>query len=246
MMSFDDRRVQVCTYNIHKGFCSMNLRFILDDLRRAIRSADADVMFLQEVVGQRLDAQPILNGEPTSQFEFLADEVWDHHAYGKNAVYQDGHHGNAILSKWPLLDWDNLDVSHWWFSQRGILFGRLENGVHALCIHFGLLAHERKRQLARLRQILYEKVPGDAPLMIAGDFNDWTLELDEELKAMGMCEALSQQLGKPAKTFPARLPLFRMDRIYFRNLELRDARVLSGEPWQRLSDHRPLFASFEL
>lgn len=241
----ENEHLRVCTYNIHKGFCSMNLRFVLDELREAIRSADADLVFLQEVIGARLDAQPLHNGAPVSQFEYLADQVWHHHAYGKNAVYQRGHHGNAILSKWPLLDWDNLDVSHWWFSQRGILFGRLDNGVYAICIHFGLLERERRRQLQQLREIIRNKVPADAPLMVAGDFNDWTLVLDRQLKAMGLREALSDLLGRPAKTFPARLPLFRMDRIYYRNLRLRDAGVLSGGHWQRLSDHCALYASFD-
>lgn len=224
----------------------MNLRFILDQLRKAIRSVDADLLFLQEVVGERIDAQPLVNGERTSQFEFLADEVWHHHAYGKNAVYQKGHHGNAVLSKSPLVHWDNHDISHWWFSQRGILLGQLENGVYVACIHFGLLLQERRKQLQQLQRIINERIPDDAPLVIAGDFNDWTLEQDYQLRRMGFREALSEHLGKPARTYPARLPIFRMDRMYFRNLELQEAKVLSGGTWQKLSDHRALYASFAL
>lgn len=245
-MTARDNEVRICTYNIHKGFCSMNLRFILDGLRDAIRASGADLVFLQEVVGERIGAQVAIADQGTSQFEYLADEVWHHHAYGKNAVYQKGHHGNAILSKWPLLDWSNYDISHWWFSQRGILFGRLDNGVYAICIHFGLLKSERTRQMVRLHQIIEEKVPADAPLMIAGDFNDWTLEVDRHLKKLGLREALSEVQGRPAKTFPARLPLLRMDRIYYRNAALQDARVLRGTPWQRLSDHCALYARFSL
>lgn len=224
----------------------MNLRFILDELRYAIRTADADILLLQEVVGRRLDTHHFVDGVPITQFEYLADEVWPHHAYGKNAVYQRGHHGNAILSKWPLLSWDNHDVSHWWFSQRGILLGQLENGVYALCVHLGLLQREREKQIAQLQQIVQDKVPADAPLMVAGDFNDWNLDLDQRMKAMGLAEAFSDLQGKPARTFPARLPLFRMDRIYYRNMQLEHAAVLSGGHWQRLSDHRPLLASFVL
>ncbi len=63
---------------------------------------------------------------------------------------------------------------------------------------------------------------------------------------MGLSEVMSELLGKPAKTYPSRLPLFRMDRIYFRNLALQEARVLAGGTWQRLSDHRALYASFSL
>lgn len=222
----------------------MNLRYILNDLRHSIRDFNADLVFLQEVIGERVDAQPIINGERMSQFEFLADQVWDHHAYGKNAVYQRGHHGNAMLSKWPLLGSDNHDISHWWFSQRGVLLAQLDNGVYAVCVHFGLLKRERQKQLLQLRHLISEKIPADAPLIVAGDFNDWTLDLDRQLKTFGLREALSQRYGKPAKTFPARFPLFRMDRIYYRHLELQDAHVLKGGSWQRLSDHRPVYAHF--
>jgi endonuclease/exonuclease/phosphatase family metal-dependent hydrolase len=128
----------------------MNLRLIINELRQAIRSLDTDVVFLQEVIGERIDSRPFSRAQ-TSQFEFLADEVWHHHAYGKNSIYQKGHHGNAILSKWPLLNWDNIDVSHWWFSQRGILLSELSNGVYAVCIHLGLLKRERKKQLKKFK-----------------------------------------------------------------------------------------------
>nr|WP_235015334.1 endonuclease/exonuclease/phosphatase family protein [Oceanicoccus sp. KOV_DT_Chl] len=224
----------------------MNLRFILDDLRQAMRALNADLLFLQEVIGERLDAQPVVEGVATSQFEFLADEVWPHHAYGKNAIYQRGHHGNAILSKWPLLESENHDISRWWFSQRGILSCQLENGVYAICIHLGLLQSERRKQLQQLHNLITEKIPANSPLLIAGDFNDWNLSLHRKLQQFGLREALSETQGKPGKTYPARMPLFRMDRIYFRNLQLLDAKVLSGVRWQRLSDHSAVVASFRV
>ena len=103
-MSDNDNELRVCSYNIHKGFCAVNIRPILQNLRHAIRTIDADLVFLQEVVGERLSSLDDNNkqGETTNsypQFEYLADEVWPHHAYGRNAIYQKGHHGNAILSK---------------------------------------------------------------------------------------------------------------------------------------------------
>ena len=76
------------------------------------------------------DAIP--NWSDNNQFEFLADSIWDHFAYGKNAIYQHGHHGNAILSEIPFNRLHNLDVSTMRISQRGILHGQLENGTHLL------------------------------------------------------------------------------------------------------------------
>ena len=251
-MSGNNNELRVCTYNIHKGFCATNRRPILQELRHAIRTVDADLVFLQEVVGERLD---LLDGDnrqnKTSnaypQFEYLADEVWPHHAYGRNAIYQKGHHGNAILSKNPFLDWDHINVSQWWFSQRGILFGRIDQGIYLICVHFGLFARERRKQLQQVLTLLSQQVPADQPLIIAGDFNDWTGSLHRHLtEVYQFREAYSKLYGRPAKTFPSRMPLFAMDRIYYRNLQLLDAEVLSGAPWQRLSDHRALYAVFDL
>ena len=251
-MSETSNELRVCTYNIHKGFCAANIRPILEDLRHAIRTVDADLVFLQEVVGNRLETEGGTGGsnqmaQEYPQFEFLADEVWPHHAYGRNAIYQKGDHGNAILSKNPFNELDNIDVSQWWFSQRGVLLGELKIGIHVVCIHFGLFRGERKRQLKMLLELLAKKVPDDAPLIIAGDFNDWNGALHRELTTQHRFgEAYNNIFNRLARTFPAGLPLFAMDRIYFRNLRLIDAEVLSGAPWQRLSDHRALSAIFSI
>jgi len=251
-MSDDINELRVCTYNIHKGFCAANIRPILQELRHAIRMVDADLVFLQEVVGKNLylDIGKDVNDNPAPiypQFEYLADEVWPHHAYGRNAIYQKGDHGNAILSKNPFIDLDNINISQWWFSQRGLLFGELKIGVYVVCIHFGLFRGERRRQLKMLLELLEEKVSKHAPLIIAGDFNDWNGALHRELTQLHpFKEAYRETYHHLAKTFPARLPLFAMDRIYYRNLGLIDAEVLSGAPWERLSDHRALTAIFRL
>jgi endonuclease/exonuclease/phosphatase family metal-dependent hydrolase len=209
-------------------------------------------MSVDEVVGTRLETEGgIGDSDQTAQeypqFEFLADEVWPHHAYGRNAIYQKGDHGNAILSKNPFSELDNIDVSQWWFSPRGVLLGELKIGIHVVCIHFGLFRGERKRQLKMLLELLAQKVPDDAPLILAGDFNDWNGALHRELTTLyPFKEAYNETYNCLAKTFPARLPLFAMDRIYYRNLRLLDAEVLSGAPWERLSDHRALSAIFSL
>ena len=253
-MTKQDNSIRVCSYNIHKGMCAMNRRDILAGLRQAIRNVDADLMFLQEVVGERTPRaergnrrngfgfQAASNIFP--QFEFLADEVWPHHAYGKNAVYQRGHHGNAILSKYPFQDWGNHDVSRWRFSQRGVLFGELTSGLYVVCVHFGLFKRERKDQWRQLERILSENVPSHAPLIIAGDFNDWSAHLHRLINRFSLLEANAEIHGKLAKTYPANMPVLAMDRVYFRNLQLRQAGVLTGSSWRKLSDHRPVYAHF--
>ena len=43
--------VRVLTINTHKGFSFLNRRFILPELRDAVRTLSSDVVFLQEVLG---------------------------------------------------------------------------------------------------------------------------------------------------------------------------------------------------
>ena len=105
--------LQVLSYNIHKGFSSGNRNFVLHQIREAIRTVRADLVFLQEVLGEHREHQRKYSAhwERDSQFEFLADEVWPHFAYGKNAIYTSGHHGNAILSRYPFTFFENIDIS---------------------------------------------------------------------------------------------------------------------------------------
>ena len=134
---------KVLSLNIHKGFSLNNRRFTLDKIRSELRATGSNIVFLQEVIGEHEKHRQSVEGWPESnQFEFLADSVWDHYAYGKNAIYQHGHHGNAILSELPFETSNNIDVSLLSFSQRGILHGILQNQVHVLCVHFGLLERE--------------------------------------------------------------------------------------------------------
>ena len=246
-----DTSIKVLTYNIHKGFSMGNRRFILHDIRDSLRQINADIVFLQEIHGDK----PISNGRfddwPTNnQFEFLADEVWQHHAYGKNAIYKAGHHGNAILSKYPFIEWENIDVSIMKKASRSLLHGTLQlpvsgQKIHVICIHLGLFEREREKQLITLARRIDSHVPHDEPLIIAGDFNDWRgraeLHLHEDL---GVNEVFKVTQGSYARTFPAWLPLLSMDRIYYRGLDVIECSHLHGQPWQRLSDHSPLYAAF--
>mgnify|MGYP003693771521 CR=1 FL=1 len=60
-------------------------------------------------------------------------------------------------------------------------------------------------------------MPQDAPLIIAGDFNDWRRKGDRTLTdELGVYEVFEEVKGRPARTFPSVLPVFRLDRIYAR------------------------------
>lgn len=242
---------KVLTLNAHMGFNLLNRRFVLPELREAIRAVGADVVFLQEVLGEHArHARRHLNWPEGPQYEFLADTLWPQFAYGRNAAYPHGHHGNALLSKFPILHHENRDISIHGSEERGLLHSVLavpdEAGqVHTICVHLGLLESHRRQQFALLCGIIESEVPADAPLVVAGDFNDWRRRGHPLLARCGMEEVFLQRFGRLARTFPARWPLLPVDRIYVRNVRAVEPEVLSAHPWSHLSDHAPLLAGVE-
>jgi endonuclease/exonuclease/phosphatase family metal-dependent hydrolase len=245
--------LRVLSYNIHKGFSVGNFRYLLDEIREAIRVVDADLVFLQEVCGQDPQTSPV---DLVSQFEFLADSVWSHYAYGQNSAYRSGNHGNAILSKFPITQQENIDISVGGISQRGILHCTLnlhpstsdEDGIslHAMCVHLGLFELERRHQLKKLCDRIITNIPEGDPIILAGDFNDWRLTFDREFRGrLDLKESYRQVHGRLARTFPAWKPVFSLDRIYSRGLEVVDAKILTGAPWNRLSDHAALWIAYQ-
>lgn len=237
--------ITVLTLNAHMGFNLFNRRFVLPELREAIRAVAADVVFLQEVMGEHALHASRVPGWPGAQYEFLADSLWREHAYGRNAAHPHGHHGNALLSKFPILSQTNRDVSVHGHEQRGLLHCVLDvpgsgQPLHAICVHLGLREAHRRRQLALLCGEVRDEVPASAPLVVAGDFNDWRGRGHPVVQACGLREAFAGDHGPLPKTFPARRPLLPLDRIYLRGARALKPGVLSLRPWTHLSDHAPL------
>ena len=245
-------RLRVLTVNTHKGFAFMSRRFVLHELRDAVRAVGADVVFLQEVQGEHTGHSTRVPAWPdVPHYEFLADELWSEFAYGRNAVYPTGHHGNAVLSKYPIVAHRNRDVSVDGHEARGLLHCELlipgqAARVHAICVHLGLRESHRLQQLRLICDTVRTEVPVDAPLLVAGDFNDWRDRAHGVLADCGLREVFVQAHGRAAKTFPARLPVLRLDRIYVRSTRSHMPVPLPKRPWSRLSDHAPLAAEVVL
>lgn len=247
-MTTKKRQLTVITYNIHKGLSQFNRRVVLHDIREQLRSMNADVAFLQEVQGKHAGrARRHLTWPDVAQHEFLTHEG-SHCVYGMNAVYQDGHHGNAIVSRHPIPTWENIDISHHPIESRGLLHCEvqiegLNERLHCINVHLGLWARSRRFQLEWLVERIRAAVPRKGPLIVAGDFNDWRKQASRYLAAeLGLYEVFEHSEGKLAKSYPAALPVFSLDRIYVRDLEIRGAERCVGGTWSRLSDHVALAA----
>jgi endonuclease/exonuclease/phosphatase family metal-dependent hydrolase len=237
------RAIRVVTLNIHKGLSHFNRRMVISELREGLRALDPDIVFLQEVQGLnqrhklRFEACP-----PVGQHEYLAGEEWQH-VYGCNAVYDHGHHGNAVLSRFPFVSFENQDVSDHRYERRGLLHcvvavPGMRRNLHCVCVHLSLHEGGRSRQLEAISGRLGELASKGLPIIIAGDFNDWRHRATSILeRRLGMTEVSVAHAGRAPRTYPSVLPLFRLDRIYVRGFEVESSRVHAGKPWSMLSDH---------
>ena len=245
--------LSLVTWNIHKGFGFGKLRFLLPQMRNALSPLNPDFVFLQEVQGlHRRRAKRIQSWPDLPQFEYIAEHEWPYFLYAKNAIYRSGHHGNAILSKYPFEKFENLNLTHRHRASRSILHAQVripgsDHNLHLLCVHLGLFKAERASQCKTIMQQIREAVPEQAPLLMAGDFNDWRVALSKPLADdMVIHEAFQSLEGQHARTFPAIKPTFCVDRVYFRGVDAMSVQCLQGKPWRTLSDHLPLCAQFDL
>jgi endonuclease/exonuclease/phosphatase family metal-dependent hydrolase len=160
-----------------------------------------------------------------------------------NAVYDHGHHGNAILSRFPIVSMQNEDVSNHRFERRGLLHCVVTvpgwpRNLHCVCVHLSLHERGRRRQLEAIGGRLAELASRDLPIIVAGDFNDWRQRADAILEdRLGLSEVSASRNGRAARTYPSMLPLLRLDRIYVRGFSVLGAQVHRGAPWSLLSDH---------
>nr|WP_315224359.1 endonuclease/exonuclease/phosphatase family protein [uncultured Albidiferax sp.] len=239
--------LRVATYNIHKGVQGLGptRRLEIHNLGHAVEQLDADIVCLQEVRKLNRSEQKYFTRWPDlPQADFLAPEGYEA-VYQTNAITRHGEHGNALLSRWPVVWHKHEDMSDHRFEQRGLLHVHVQaHGVpiHVIVVHLGLIPASRARQVQQLATYIARDVPPDAPLIVAGDFNDWGNQMRLALNRIHM-----QAFDKPgARTYPSRLPLAQLDYVYARGLKPVGLEVPRGRIWWRMSDHLPLLAEFEL
>lgn len=242
----DEGILRVVTYNIHKGVRGIGptKRAEHENLALAMESFDADLIFLEEVrkLYNRADLSTRMRLQ-APQSEILAPEGYIS-CYMTNAYNSLGQHGNALLSRWPVLEMRREDISNSKLEQRGLLYikvkveGRI---LHCIVTHLSLGQTSRDWQVTRLLDMVKREIPPQDPVLIAGDFNDWNNKL-----SAAMLNAGFNSFSQPnAPTFPSFSPIWRLDRIYVRGLEPISSYVPKGKIWARMSDHLPLIGNFK-
>lgn len=238
--------LKIATYNIHKGVQGLGpaRRLEIHNLGHAVEQFDADIVCLQEVRAfNRLHAKRFEHWPETGQADFLAPEGYTA-VYKTNAITRHGEHGNALLSRWPVLSHQHENMSDHRFEQRGLLHVTLQiqnQKVHVIVVHLGLLPASRIRQTRQLHSYIEKHVPPDLPLVVAGDFNDWGNTVSSMMAQFG----LLGQSEPPTPTYPSRMPLVQLDHVYVRGLQAIHRFVPRGKIWSRMSDHLPLLVEFD-
>ena len=97
--------LRVATYNIHKGVQGIGpaRRLEIHNIGHAIEQLDADIVCLQEVRKMNRRAAARFTRWPElPQADFLCPEGYTA-VYETNAITRHGEHGNALLSRWPVV-----------------------------------------------------------------------------------------------------------------------------------------------
>jgi endonuclease/exonuclease/phosphatase family metal-dependent hydrolase len=239
--------LRVATYNIHKGVQGLGpvRRLEIHNIGHAVEQLDADIVCLQEVRKlHRREERYFTRWPELPQAEFLAPEGYEA-VYKTNATTRHGEHGNALLSRWPIVSHGHEDMSDHRFEQRGLLHVKVQvekKVVNVIVLHLGLIAGSRMRQIEQLARYLEREIPKREPLIVAGDLNDWGSKLRPAMNALGLKDFLGERLS----TYPARLPLAQLDYVYARGLKPVGVEIPKGRIWWRMSDHLPLIAEFKL
>jgi len=148
--------LRVATYNIHKGVQGLGpaRRLEIHNLGLAVEQLDADLVCLQEVRKLHRREQRYFHHWPElPQADFLAPEGYEA-VYRTNAITKHGEHGNALLTRWPVVGHQHEDISDHRFEQRGLLHVEVDvqgRNVHVIVVHLGLIPGSRIRQIERLQ-----------------------------------------------------------------------------------------------
>ena len=226
-------RIRIATYNVHSGV-GVDRRFRPERILAVIVELEADIVAMQEVLS------------PVAGFdvhEHLRAETGFHLATMATMQLAGGTFGNAVLSRWPIVDVVEHSLGVGTREPRGALDVMLKRGrstLRVISTHLGLSAAERRQQTERLLDIV--RAGPDVPTLLAGDFNV-TSARGRELRA---CHEHFGHFDAP-RTFPSIAPVLPLDRIF-----VMPCSALLGVAAHRsrrariASDHLPLVATLEV
>lgn len=225
--------IRFMTWNVH-GAIVRNPRFDVRAVVKLIETWRPDVMALQEVDSRGRA------GAADDPFALLQAALGKHGINAHSITTADGHYGQMLISRCPLMSDEVHDISAPEREPRRAIRAEIETPagpVRVVATHLGLSIGERRRQA----QLLLALAGGsEMTTIVLGDFNDW-------FWPGSVRSVLAERFPGRSRfrTFPARFPLLRLDRIYCRPRHaLR--RLFTDARARQLSDHLPVIADIEL
>lgn len=237
--------LRAVTYNIHKAR-GLDGRTRLERIAHVIEQLEADIIALQEVV--RIES----SSPQDDQAAWLRAQLPGFHlAFGENRRYRGGAYGNAVLSRFKIVEADNYDLTWRGRERRGCLRAdvRLPGGnvLHVFNVHLGTAFLERRHQgrLLTSASVLGREVTG--PRIVLGDFNEWTRGLATRLLSVQFEALKPKALMGRSRSYPGVLPILHLDHIYYdRSIALTGMSLDRSRTALIASDHLPLVADFEV
>ena len=231
--------MRVATYNIH-SCVGIDRRRKPERIAEVIASLEADIIGLQEVEGRKSRSK-------IDQAQHLAAKLDLNLVEGPLLLEGKGGYGNALLTRYPVLDVERRVFQRPGSQTRGLIDARLDvpwlGPLRVIVTHLEVRDHRiRSTQLREIKHLIDDGEPG--PTVLLGDLNEWW----NRRLALRSLDRTVHFLHSPA-TFPARLPLLRLDRIAVRGLKSTDhdnrARRIESRLTRLASDHLPLVAELE-
>jgi endonuclease/exonuclease/phosphatase family metal-dependent hydrolase len=237
--SSPDRIMRVMTFNIHHGQ-GTDGALSLDRIAGVIRARGPEVVGLQEV-----DRHWSSRSDFADQAAELAADLDMHVAYGANLDLDPPapgqprrQYGTAILSRHPILKWDNTLLPRFGdHEQRGLLHAEIMvRGVRVQIYNTHLQHDDAAERLAQATAITKIVEAGAGPAVLTGDLNatPGTPEIQE------FTEHLSDGwTGDGGFTHPSEQPAHRIDYVMTGGGAATDrAAVVTDLP--AASDHLPV------
>ncbi len=243
-------RLRLLTYNIHKCIGGVDRKYDPQRIATVINNLHADVLLLQEV------DHDVPRSNRDRQVDVLGDLVgMRYRSFFPNVdVRGGGCYGNAILSRYPIVETSNIDLSIRFKKKRSVLHGvirvrqdhdgeEIDRTVHVFNMHLGLARYERKLQLAKFLDAQpFQHMQHETPVLVGGDLNDVYGGLGDLLRPAGF-----RGIEKRPFTFPAWGPVRALDGVFVRGgVDFIKLSRCDSDVARRASDHRPLVADVRL
>ena len=158
-------------------------------------------------------------------------------------IRKTGEYGNALLTRFPILDVNHRELSYERREPRGAIDVHLDiygRRVRVIAAHLGLRRAERKFQWEQILREVDEE--SDIPTFVLGDMNEW-------YRGAQTLKEAHRLFGEPPApaAFPSFWPILALTRIWVRPTKaIASLEVHRSELARVASDHLPVKASISL